>query len=100
MINTTMLRIFITVCFITASLFFVSGVYATTENECLIGGGHVASGKGCSFCVGGKYDLTEITATDKAGENDTTLSVSDQKTKATSPGPSGKKTVVTSPAGH
>lgn len=100
MTNKTMLRIFTTVCFITASLFFASGVYATTENECLIGGGHVASGNGCSFCVGGKYDLTEITATDKAGKKDTTLSVSDQKTNATSSGPSGKRTVAKSPAGN
>ena len=95
-----MFRIFITVCFITASLFFVSGVWATTENECLIGGGHVASGSGCSFCVGGKYDLTEITATDQAKKKDTTLSISDPKTSAVSSGPSGKRTVAKSPAGN
>jgi hypothetical protein len=100
MTKTTMFRIIIAACFITVSLFSVSGVWATTENECLIGGGHVASGSGCSFCVGGKYDLTEITAVDKAGKKETTLSVSEQKTNAASSGQPGKKTVAKSPAGN
>ena len=100
MTNRTMLRILTAVCFISANLFFVSGVGATTENECVIGGGQVSSANGCSFCVGGKYDLTEITGTAKAAKKDTTQSASDKKANAASSGKSGDEAVAKSPAGR
>lgn len=70
MTKTAMPKIIISTCFICASLFFVSGADATTENECINGGGSVAEGSGCKFCVGGKFDLNEITY---AGKNDVRL---------------------------
>ena len=33
---------------------------ATTEKDCINGGGHVAEGSGCRFCIGGKHDLSEV----------------------------------------
>ncbi len=100
MTKTIILSIVTAVCFISVSLFFLSGVGATTENECVIGGGQVSSAKGCSFCVGGKYDLTEITSTGKAVKKDTTQSASDQKTNAANSGQTGNGTVAKSPAGN
>jgi hypothetical protein len=67
MTRTTTLRIIVSVCFIYASIFFVSSAVAVTKNECINGGGSVSEGSGCKFCVGGKFDLTEITT---AGKND------------------------------
>ncbi len=100
MTNTTTLRIVTAVCFISVSLFFVSGVGATTENECVIGGGQVSSANGCSFCVGGKYDLTEIAGTAKAAKKDTPQSSSNKKANAASSGESGDGAVAKSPAGR
>jgi hypothetical protein len=46
---------------VASSFFFASGAMAAvTENECINSGGKVVEGSGCSFCVGGKYDLSEI----------------------------------------
>ncbi len=70
MTRTAKLRIIIATCFLYASLFFVSGAFAVTENECINGGGSVSEGSGCKFCVGGKFDLTEITY---SGKNDVQL---------------------------
>ena len=100
MTNMTILKIVPAVCFISASFFSVSGVGATTENECVIGGGQVSSANGCSFCVGGKYDLTEITGTAKAAKKDTTQSASDKKANAAGSGESGDGAVAKSPAGR
>jgi hypothetical protein len=97
MINTTMFRIMIAACFLAASLFFVSAVGATTENECLIGGGHIASGSGCSFCVGGKYDLTEITQNSKPVKRNLSHSGSDQQKSAASSVQSVNGAVAESP---
>ncbi len=66
MARTAMLRIIISTCFLYASLFFVSGAVAITENECTNGGGSVSEGSGCKFCVGGKFDLSEITYAGKS----------------------------------
>ncbi|SPQ00434.1 hypothetical protein NBG4_230033 [Candidatus Sulfobium mesophilum] len=42
-------------------LAFVSaGMAATTENDCINGGGYVSEGSGCHFCIGGKFDLSEV----------------------------------------
>ena len=46
---------------VTSVFFFVPGAMAgVTENECIHGGGSVVEGSGCRFCVGGKFDLSEI----------------------------------------
>jgi hypothetical protein len=46
---------------VASGFFFVPGaVAAVTENECIHGGGSVVEGSGCKFCVGGKFDLSEI----------------------------------------
>ncbi len=100
MTKTIMLRIVTAVCFISVSLFFVPVTGATTENECVIGGGKVSSGNGCSFCVGGKYDLTEITSTGKAAKKDTAEAASDQEKNAAGSGQTGNGTVAKSPAGN
>ncbi len=75
--RTTIFRVIIAACIFAASLFIVSGAMATTESECVSGGGTVSAGSGCKFCVGGKFDLSEIT---EAGKNGTTRSGSEQKT--------------------
>jgi hypothetical protein len=77
MTNRVMVRIIVAVCLIAASLFFVAGAFAITENECINGGGSISEGVGCQFCVGGKYDLSEITG--KAAKDATSPST-DQKT--------------------
>jgi hypothetical protein len=66
MTRTVKLRIIVAICLISASLFFVSGAFAVTENECIIGGGTISEGSGCKFCVGGKYDLSEISGKGKS----------------------------------
>ena len=76
MTKTTMFRIIVAICLISASLFFVSGAFALTENECTNGGGTISEGSGCKFCVGGKYDLSEITGREKIN---TTSPATDQK---------------------
>lgn len=67
MTKMSMFRITIAMCLISASFFFVSGAVAVTENECVNGGGSISEGSGCKFCVGGKYDLSEITGKGKNG---------------------------------
>ena len=58
-------------------LFFAPGVMAlTTENECVNGGGYVSEGSGCRFCIGGKFDLSEVNG---AGKEKTTYSKPEQK---------------------
>jgi len=83
--NTQMYRVIIAVFLftITISLSLVCVAAATTEYDCVNGGGHVASGSGCSFCVGGKYDLADIEITRKT---DTDRSAQDNKTEEKSPG--------------
>jgi hypothetical protein len=75
--KTTKIGVIIAVCLVTASLVPVSAAIAsTTENECARGGGYVAAGAGCKFCVGGKFDLSEIK---DAGKNNPTQAGSDHK---------------------
>ena len=69
MTNIPVNRIIIAVCLFSVSLFIVSAFAATTEYDCVNGGGHVASGSGCTFCVGGKYDLTDIKEARKIDAN-------------------------------
>jgi hypothetical protein len=60
-----------------AGLFFASGAMAlTTENECINGGGYVSEGSGCRFCIGGRFDLSEVNV---AGKDKTSYSKSEQK---------------------
>jgi hypothetical protein len=75
--RTDIVRVIIAVLTVVASLFLVCGAMATTENECISGGGTISAGSGCKFCVGGKYDLSEIKDT---GKDDTSRSGSEQKT--------------------
>lgn len=73
----TIIGIILPVCIVTAILFFASAAMASTnEQECINGGGHVAEGSGCKFCVGGKFDLSEVKGSDK---KNTTPSRSDQR---------------------
>jgi hypothetical protein len=70
-------------------LFPVSVSWAsTTENECISGGGYVSEGAGCKFCVGGKFDLSEIR---DAGKSGTTREGSDQKSGDKKSGQTGAK---------
>jgi len=96
MTNTTIPRVTMTVFLIAVSFFFVSGALAATENECINGGGYIAVGSGCKFCVGGKFDLSEIK---ENGNNDTGRPGTDQKTTDKTSAKSGAGTVTT-PADH
>ncbi len=40
--------------------FASAGMAGTTENDCINGGGYVSEGSGCHFCIGGKFDLSEV----------------------------------------
>ncbi len=77
--KTRIVRLIIAVFLLAASLFLVSGALATTENECISGGGSVSAGSGCKFCVGGKFDLQEIS---DSGKSDTGRSGSGSEQKA------------------
>ncbi len=92
MTKTATLRIIVSTCFLYASLFFASSAFAVTESECTNGGGSVSEGSGCKFCVGGKFDLSEIT---NPGKNDVRLpgTASKGKDKQSSKPPAGTATV-------
>ncbi len=45
--------------------FASAGMAATTEKDCINGGGYVGEGSGCRFCIGGKFDLSEVTGSPK-----------------------------------
>ncbi|MFI5294465.1 MAG: hypothetical protein ACHQ0Y_05505 [Thermodesulfovibrionales bacterium] len=96
MTKTTIPRITMTVFLIAVSFVFVSAAMAVTENECINGGGSTAVGSGCKFCVGGKFDLSEIKET---GKNDAGRPATDQKTTDKTSTKSGAGTVKT-PADH
>jgi hypothetical protein len=88
--KTTIVGVMIAVYLAITSLFPVPVAAAsTTENECISGGGYVSEGAGCKFCVGGKFDLSEIRDT---GKNGTTHEGSDQKSGDKTSGQSGAKT--------
>jgi hypothetical protein len=73
----TIIGVILPVCLVTAILFFATAAAAlTNEQECINGGGYVAEGSGCKFCVGGKFDLSEVKGSDK---KNTTPSRSDQR---------------------
>jgi hypothetical protein len=95
MTKMAILRIIIAICFISANLFLVSGAGAVTENECINGGGAVSEGSGCKFCVGGKYDLSEVT---EKGKNNTSRSGAGQKTNETPATKSGTDSDTKPPA--
>ncbi len=95
MTDTTISRIITAVFLIAVSFFFVSGALAATENECINGGGSISVGSGCTFCVGGKFDLSEIR---EAGKNDTVRSDTDQKTTNKTSAKAGAGTAVKTPA--
>lgn len=97
MTNTTVFRIIMTVFLIAVSFLFVSGALAATENECINGGGSISVGSGCKFCVGGKFDLSEIRET---GKNDTGRIGTDQKTTNKTSAKSGAGTVAKTPANN
>ncbi|MDA8431838.1 MAG: hypothetical protein M0Z60_02620 [Nitrospiraceae bacterium] len=96
MTNTTVIRSIIAICFISASLFLAQGALAVTENQCILGGGHVSEGSGCKFCVGGKYDLSEITA---KGKSNAPQPAEGRKTDKPA-GKSGNGSDTKAPAGH
>lgn len=78
---------------VTSGFFFVPGAMAdVTENECIHGGGSVVEGSGCRFCVGGKFDLSEIR---NVGKTITPRPESGQKSGGKSPTESAPK-----PAGN
>ncbi len=87
--KTTMVGVIFAVCLVTASLFPVSAVASTTENECINGGGYVSAGAGCKFCVGGKFDLSEIR---DVGKNNPGHAGADQKSGDKASSQSGAKT--------
>lgn len=95
MTNTTIPRITMTVFLIAVSFVFSSAAMAVTENECINGGGSVAAGSGCKFCVGGKFDLSEI---NEPGKNDTGRPGTDQKTTSKTSVKSGAGTAAKTPA--
>jgi hypothetical protein len=75
--STTTLGLIFSVFMAIAGLFFASGAMAlTTENECINGGGYVSEGNGCRFCIGGKFDLSEVNGT---GKDKTAYGKSEQK---------------------
>lgn len=45
--------------------FASAAMAATTEKDCINGGGYVAEGSGCRFCIGGKHDLSEVNGSAK-----------------------------------
>ncbi len=49
--------IFLTVAYLA---FASAGMASTTESDCINGGGYVGEGGGCRFCIGGKFDLSEV----------------------------------------
>jgi len=95
MTNTTIHRITIAVFLIAVSFVFVSAAMAVTENECINGGGSVSAGSGCKFCVGGKFDLSEIK---EIWKSDTGRPGTDQKTANKTSAKSGGGTVAKTPA--
>jgi hypothetical protein len=87
--KTTIVGVIIAVCLAITSLFPVSvSAASTTENECISGGGYVSEGAGCKFCVGGKFDLSEIR---DAGKDGTTHEGSEQESGDKKSGQSGAK---------
>ena len=93
--KTTIAGVAIAVCLAMTSLFPLAECAAsTTENECISGGGYVSEGAGCKFCVGGKFDLSEIRDIGKDGatKEGTTHEGSDQKCSDKKSGESGAKT--------
>ena len=83
----TIIGVILPICFVTAILFFASAAVAlTNEQECINGGGYVAEGSGCKFCVGGKFDLSEVKGSDK---RNTAPSRSDQRLSGKNSGQSG-----------
>lgn len=88
----TIIRGILPVCLVTAILFFASAAVAlTNEQECINGGGYVAEGSGCKFCVGGKFDLSEVKGSDK---KNTTPSRSDQRLSSKNSDQSGANSRV------
>jgi hypothetical protein len=74
----TMLGLIFSVFVAVAGLFLASGAMAlTTEHDCINGGGYISEGSGCRFCIGGKFDLSEINAPVK---EKTSYGKSEQKT--------------------
>jgi hypothetical protein len=95
MIHATIPRNILTVFLIAVSFFFVSGALAASENECINGGGSIVAGSGCKFCVGGKFDLSEIKET---GKNDPGRPGKYQKETNKTSAKSGTGTVSRTPA--
>ncbi len=91
----TIPRMIMTTFLISVTFFFVSGALAATENECINGGGSVSVGSGCKFCVGGKFDLSEIK---EVGKNDAGRPATDQKTINKTSAKSGTGNVAKTPA--
>jgi hypothetical protein len=92
--KTMLAGVIIAVCLATTSLFPVSAAFAAaTENECINGGGYVAAGAGCKFCVGGKFDLSEIR---DVGKNAAAGTGSDRKSGNKASSQSGSR----APAGN
>jgi len=90
--STTIFGLIFSVFMAIAGLFFASEAMAlTTENECINGGGYVSEGSGCRFCIGGKFDLSEVNAT---GKEKTTYSKSEQKAGPKDPSQSGGNRTV------
>jgi hypothetical protein len=88
--KTTKIGVIIAACLATTSLFpVVVATASTTQSECEGGGGYVAAGAGCKFCVGGKFDLSEIKDT---GKKKTTQTDSDHNNGDKAAGRSGTKT--------
>ena len=97
MTNTTIPKVMLAALLIAVSLFFASGALAVTENECIHGGGSISVGSGCKFCVGGKFDLSEIKET---GKNDAPRPGADQKTSDKLSVKSGTGTAEKTPAAN
>jgi hypothetical protein len=75
--SSTTLGLIFSVFMAIAGLFLASGAMAlTTEGECINGGGYISEGSGCRFCIGGKFDLSEVNA---SGREKTAYSKSEQK---------------------
>ncbi len=76
--NPTVGLIFLFFFMVTALSFASSATASTTENDCINGGGYVSEGSGCRFCIGGKFDLSEISgpARDKTTDIKTEQKVS------------------------
>jgi hypothetical protein len=82
----TIVGVMLAMCLAMTSLFPATVAAASaTENECINGGGYVAAGAGCKFCVGGKFDLSEIRDVDKNGTaHKGTVQKDDEKTSGQS----------------